>query len=260
MLWVSPSSSKFPGSRAGWLFSLVVFSIALSAQETIANGTILPVRLNSTLDSRNRPGRGFSARVMQDVPGTSIRAGAKALGRIVSAKPAKDGSGAQLTLRFDSVEISQRTIPLSADLRALASMMEVARAQAPLSGPDRGTPAASWTTRQIGGEVVYRGGGPVARGLRSVGVPAPNGVLVRAFSPPGSACRGEIDGNDRLQAFWVFSSDACGVYGFRDLEIMHAGRKHPAGEIVLTSGQGNFHVASGSGLLLRVNAAQPAED
>jgi hypothetical protein len=197
---------------------------------------------------------------MQDVPGTSIRAGSKALGHIVSAKPAKDGSEAQLTLRFSAVEISKHPFPVSVDLRALASMMEVADAQAPLSGPDRGTSQASWTTHQIGGEVVYRGGGPVARGLRSVGVPTANGVLAHASSAPGSACRGEIHGSDRLEAFWVFSSDACGVYGFPNLEITRSGRNHPAGEIVLTSRQGNVRLRRGSGMLLRVNTAQPAED
>jgi hypothetical protein len=53
---------------------------------------------------------------------------------------------------------------------------------------------------------------------------------------------------------------ACGVYGFPDLEITHTGRNHPAGEIVLTSRKGNVHLRGGSGMLLRVNTAQPAED
>jgi len=257
---MSPSSAKGTGLRAGWLFSLVLFSTALPAQQALLKGTILPVQLNSTLGSRSRPGRAFTARVMQDVPGTGIRAGRRVLGHVVSAKAATNGSGAQLTLRFDAVAISQHRIPVSVDLRALASMMEVSDAQAPLSGPDRGTSQGSWTTHQIGGEVVYRGGGPVARGLRPVGVPAANGVLARASSAPGTACRGEIEGNDRLEAFWVFSSDACGVYGFPDLEITHAGRSHPAGEIVLTSRQGNIQLRGGTGMLLRVNASQPAEN
>ena len=153
MLLISPWSLKLHSFRVGWLFSLVLFSTALSAQETIPKGTILPVQLNSTLDSRNQPGRVFTARVMQDVPGTNIRAGSKVLGHIVSAKPAKDGSEAQLTLRFNAVKTSRHQIPILVDLRALASMMEVADAQTPASGPDRGTSQGSWTTYQIGGEV-----------------------------------------------------------------------------------------------------------
>jgi hypothetical protein len=131
-------------------------------------------------------------------------------------------------------------------------MMEVADAQVPLSGPDRGTSGASWTTTQIGGEIVYRGGGPVANGLRDVGIPAANGVLARPSSLPGKRCADGV-GDGGLQAFWVFSSDACGVYGFSDLEIAHSGRGEPVGEIVLTSRSGNVHLQSGSGMLLRVN-------
>jgi hypothetical protein len=189
---------------------------------------------------------------MQDVPGTKIHAGNRVFGHVVSAAPNKDGNGAQLTLRFDAVRISKQRIPISADVRAIGSMMEVADAQVPLSGPDRGTSRASWTTTQIGGEIVYRGGGPVANGLRDVGVPSANGVLVWPSAVTGTKCQ---DGfaDEGPQAFWVFSSDACGLYGFSDLEIAHSGRGEPVGEIVLTSRSGNVHLQSGSGMLLRVN-------
>jgi hypothetical protein len=139
----------------------------------------------------------------------------------------------------------------------MASMMEVADAQVPASGPDRGTPPEWWTTTQIGGEVVYRGGGPVANGLRPVGKPTANGVLVHLSPVPGTKCRGEVDDNDRLQALWVFSSDVCGAYGYPDLDISHSGRTEPVGEIVLTSRKGDVHLQSGSGMLLRVNNSGP---
>lgn len=132
-------------------------------------------------------------------------------------------------------------------------MMAVQEAQLPESGPDRGTSQNAWTTDQIGGEVVYRGGGPVADGLRTVGEPTYGGVLVHVSSKPGTKCRGEIEDNDRLQALWVFSSDACGVYDFPELEIVHAGRTDPVGEITLASHKGDVNVRAGSGMLLRVN-------
>jgi hypothetical protein len=128
--------------------------------------------------------------------------------------------------------------------------MAVKEAQLPESGPDRGTSQNAWTTDQIGGKVVYRGGGPVANGLRSVGEPATNGVVVHVSAKPGSKCRGEIEGNDRLQALWVFSSDACGVDDFRDPTIVQAGRSNPAGEITWASEKGDLNVRAGSGMLL----------
>jgi hypothetical protein len=242
--------------RIFWL-SLIMLSMDLFAQNTIPAGTILPVALNSSLNSRKvKPGQVITARVMQDVPlspGSTIHAGAKVIGRVIDVKPANGGSGAQVSFRFDTLVASKRRIPIITNLRALASMMAVEAAQLPESGPDRGTSQNAWTTDQIGGEVVYRGGGPVADGLRSVGEPTYGGVLVHVSAKPGSPCRGEIEGNDRLQALWVFSSDACGVYEFADLAIVHAGRTDPVGEITLASNKGEVNVRAGGGMLLRVN-------
>jgi len=242
--------------RIFWL-SLIMLSMDLFAQNTIPAGTILPVALNSSLNSRKvKPGQVITARVMQDVPlspGSTIHAGAKVLGRVIDVKPANGGTGAHVSFRFDTLVVSKRRIPIITNLRALASMMAVEAAQLPESGPDRGTSQNAWTTDQIGGEVVYRGGGPVADGLRSVGEPTYGGVLVHVSAKPGSPCRGEIEGNDRLQALWVFSSDACGVYDFADLAIVHAGRTDPVGEITLASDKGEVNVRAGSGMLLRVN-------
>jgi hypothetical protein len=237
--------------------SLIMLSMDLFAQNTIPAGTIVPVALNSSLNSRKvKPGQVITARVMQDVPlspGSTIHAGAKVIGRVIDVKPANPGSGAQISFRFDTLVVSKRRIPIITNSRALASMMAVEAAQLPESGPDRGTSQNAWTTDQIGGEVVYRGGGPVADGLRSVGEPTYGGVLVHVSAKPGSPCRGEIEGNDRLQALWVFSSDACGVYDFADLAIVHAGRTDPVGEITLASDKGEVNVRAGSGMLLRVN-------
>jgi hypothetical protein len=224
-------------------------------QNAIPAGTILPLQLNSSLNSRrSKPGQVVTARVMQDVPlasGGRIRAGSKAIGRVLDVSEAKNGMGARVSLRFDTLEVSKQRISMSTNLRALASMMEVEDAHIPKTGPDHGTPEDAWTTVQVGGNVVYRGGGPVANGLNVVGTPTTNGVLVRVAAKPGSRCRGDL-GNDQLQALWVFSADACGTYGFEDLTIAHAGRSDPVGEITLTSEKKSIDVRGGSGLLLRV--------
>jgi len=234
---------------------LLLVSMSLFAQDAIPVGTILAVRLNSSIDSqKSKPGQVITARIMQDVPLPEgrLRAGTQVIGQIVTTRPAP--TGASISLQFDNVKISGRSIPVRTNLRALASMMEVQDAQVPSTGTDRGTTFAWMTTNQVGGEVVYGEGGPVTNGSRVVGEAAPGGVLVQLNAKSGTNCRGSIDGNDRPQALWIFASDACGTYGFSDLEIAHAGRRQPIGQITLTSRQGRVHVSAGSGLLLRVNA------
>lgn len=243
------------------LVTLIVFSTQLSAQDKIPAGTILPVPLNSSLRSdKARVGQKISARVMQDVPlprGRTIHAGAKVIGQIVSARPAANGIMAELSMRFDTLAMGKQSVPMITNLRALATMMDVSEAQVPESGPDRGTSENEWTTDQIGGETVYRGG-VVAHGSNIVGNSVlGSGVLVHLSSRPGTKCRREMDGNDQMQALWVFSSDACGLYDLPNLALAHAGRTNPVGQIKLSSDRGNVKVPAGSGMLLRVIGTAP---
>jgi hypothetical protein len=241
--------------------TLIAFSTQLFGQDEIPVGTILPVQLNSSLRSdKARVGEQISARIMQDVPlpgGRKIHAGAKVIGHIVAARPAVNGMMADLSLRFDTLATGKRRVPMITNLRALATMMDVSEAQVPESGPDRGTSENAWTTDQIGGEVVYRGG-VVANGSNIVGNSVlGSGVLVHLRSIPGTKCRGEMDGNDQVQALWVFSSDACGLYDLPNLTLAHAGRSDPVGQISLHSSKGNVKIRGGSGMLLRVIETAP---
>jgi hypothetical protein len=239
----------------------ILFPAAAFAQDTIPPGTVLPAQLSSSLNSQKRkPGQTITARIMQDVPTSPrrrIRAGAKVTGHVMMVKAAKDGQPGEITLRFEKLNFAHQSIPISTSLRALASMMEVDEAQVPPGGTDRGTPWA-WRTRNlIGGEVAYGDDGPVARGTDIVGSALAEGVLLSVKANPGSGCRGEVAGNSQPQALWVFSSDACGVYGLPEVQITHAGRTAPFGEITLTSKQKNLELRSGSGILLRVNSPNP---
>lgn len=240
------------------LIFILILTSGLSAQEVIPAGTILPVQLSSSLRSdRSRPTEKISARIMQDVPlsnGARIRAGSKVIGQVVRIR--KGNNGADIVLRFDKLISGKRVTPIITDLRAIATMMDVSNAQVPESGPDRGTPQYRWTTDLIGGEVNYGGGSSVVHGSYIVGQSVPPGVLVHVDATSGMKCSGEIDHNERLQALWVFSSDACGVYGFPGLTITHAGRTTPVGEIALHSDKGNVKIRAGSGMLLRVNSEQ----
>lgn len=229
------------------------------ARAVLPSGTVLPVSLKSSISSaKSKPDQVIKARITQDVPlgaGSRIRAGSEVIGHVVKVIPASRETGAKIVLRFDTLRLRKRVIPIKTNARALASMLEVEDAQISKSGPDEATPATSWTTVQVGGEVVYRGGGHVMDGETVVGEPTYDGVLSRVRANPSGKCPGAISGNGQPQALWVFSSDACGAYGFPGLAITHAGRSNPIGEIVLTStNHHNLNIRSGSGMLLRVTA------
>jgi hypothetical protein len=238
---------------------LVLSVVAVGAQQ-IPSGTALPVMLNSTLDARkDKPGRKVSARVMQDVQlpdGARIPAGSHVVGHILQVNGPSAATPSRLVVKFDTLNSRRRSAPLTTSLRAVASMAEVFEAQLPTSNFDEyGTSIADWTTIQVGGDAVYRGDGKViSPDNKVVGSATVGGdVTAKLAAVPERGCRGEIEGNDRAQALWVFSTNACGAYGFPDLKIVHAGRTHPMGEIVLESPT-NVHVRGGSGLLLRVIA------
>jgi hypothetical protein len=224
----------------------------------IPAGTLLPVALMHGLSSRNaKPGKSLVARVMQDVPLTAtskIPAGAKISGTILSTGPAANHGPAQITFRLDRLQIRNRSFPVITNLRAIAGFVEVQFAQTPETSPGFGTPSPWVTTKQIGDDEVYGVGGPVTdRNGQTVGHGVFGGVLVHVRAPDGGTCRGAMDSDDRLQALWVFSSDACGVYGKDGVKILHAGRSEPVGEITLQADQRDVVVRAGDALLLRVD-------
>jgi hypothetical protein len=237
------------------LAAFLTFAACASAQDAIPSGTILPVQLNSSFSLKTRPSKVITGRVMQDVllpSGATIRAGTRLVGHVIAVTAPTNGTSARISFAFDKVVASGRTIPITTDLRAMASFMDVEETQIPEAGPDRGTPENAYTTVLVGGDVDYRGGGPVMEGPRTVGRPVSDGVLSQVSSKPGTDCRGKIEGDSGTQALWVFSSDACGLYGFPGIAIAHAGRSNPIGEIALTSNNNKLNVHSGSGMLLRV--------
>ncbi len=240
------------------LCACFVFSAAATSGQQIPAGTTLPVMLRSTLDAKkDAPGRKISARVMQEIrlpDGTSIPVGSHIVGHVLEVNTT---SPSRLVVKFDRLNSRRQSIPLTTSLRAVASMSDVFEAQLPTNNFDEfGTTPADWTTIQVGGDAVYRGSGQVvSRDDRVVGSATVGGdVTAKLAAVPERGCRGAIDGNDREQALWIFSPSACGVYGFHDLRVAHAGRSDPLGEIALESPT-NVLVRGGSGLLLRVDSS-----
>lgn len=232
------------------------------SEKRIPSGTILPVVLRTSFElDRSKPGELIRGQIAQDVPlpnGATIRRGAKVEGRIVEITPASNGSGAKVSIQFDRLNVKGEWVPVVTNLRAIAGFMTVIDADVPYEAPGEGVPHNWLPTRQIGGDTVYGVGGPVMSwndASEVVGKSVGDGVMARPRATEGAECRGEVEGNDNPQAFWVFSTDACGAYGIAHLKIIHAGRTDPVGKIVLASGTQNVKLRNGDGLLLRVNAA-----
>jgi hypothetical protein len=239
--------------KSEWMLAAVLaLPAAVMAQGAVPEGTILPVSLNKGLNVRTaHPGQEIRAKVMEDVPGTTIRRRADVIGHVVEVNSSGNGP-ARLALRFDTVVSHGQSVPIRTNLRALASFVEIEGAQVPEEMASRGLNPQTWTTEQIGGDQVYRGGGPVAVGITTVGEPTPYGVLGVPRVQTGQKCRGVVADANQPQAMWLFSTDACGVYGYANIRIEHAGRTDPAGIIVLVSENGKLRLQSGSGMLLRV--------
>jgi hypothetical protein len=230
----------------------------------IPAGTILPVTLDSMMRSdKSQAGAAITATVVQDVPlgrGTTLRAGSKVTGHVVEAiQPGRGSDEARISFQFDQVRLGNRTVPIATNLRALASVAAISATQVPTSGGDGQSPS-SWNLVQIGGDQVsYGQGGPVMMGSQTVGKYTSQGVLAYVSQDLGTDCRSTVDGNTRPQAFWVFSVNACGAYGFGDVHILHSGRTEPVGQVTLVSDDKTVKVGKSSGMLLRVNRSGPEE-
>ena len=240
--------------RRHWLFTaLLCLPLGIVAQNAPPSGTIIPISLDTSLNiAKIHPGQLIQATVMQDIPGTAIHRRAKVQGHVVKVG-ATAYDQTKVEICFDTVKLDGQMVPLKANLRALASFVEVQEAQVPEEMSSEGLSPLTWTTQQIGGDQVYRGGGPVAAGMTTVGEVTPWGVLVVPHAQPGQPCRGALGENNGPQAMWLFSSDACGVYGFSNIRIEDAGRSNPAGTIVIFSTNGELKLGSGTGLLLEVS-------
>lgn len=247
------------------LAALVVFaSSMLVAQTVIPGGTILPVMLDSSIDAKSsKQGQTLKAEVMQDVPlqgSNKLKSGTKVLGEVVAVTPASALDPATIVFRFSQVESNGQKIPILVCLRALASPLEVSSAQIQYGSDRRSNPTWAQTTTLIGRDVAYRDEGKVFQGKEQVGVSVYAGgwgTLSRISADLDNQCTGAVDGNDRPQALWLFSHDACGVYGYQALVTQQG--QTSEGRIAIASTTGGLKILKRSGLLLRV-VAKPSDE
>ena len=115
---------------------------------SIPAGTILPVNLDSLMRlDRSRAGTAITATLMQDVPlgrGTTLPAGSKVTGHVVGAiQPGKGSDEARISFQFDQVRLGNRVVPITTNLRALASASEVSAIHVETTSGDEDSPANS---------------------------------------------------------------------------------------------------------------------
>ena len=243
------------------LMAILLVTTCLCAQQ-IPPGTLLPTMLNNSLDSdKSKPDDEISAKLMQDVPlpdGGKIKRGSKVIGHVVSVAVASSDQPTRIVVQFDHVEFDKREVPVVTSLRALASMRAVSTAQQPVNANSgNGTSVWDWNMVQVGGQAVFNGQRIVkSRAGKVVGkVPEPGAVLGVPMPNPARGCSGESPSTAE-QAFWVFSTDACGVYGYKHLTLDRSGNS-TSGQIPLQSTK-NITVRGGSGWLLQVNSSPAA--
>jgi hypothetical protein len=226
----------------------------------IPAGTIIPVSLNSNLRSdKSGSGTTIIATVMQDVPlgrGETLRKGSRVTGHVVAAITLGKGSDdSEISFQFDRVRFGNQTIQITATLRAIASRTAVLRATPALTSSEYAD-----NTIEIGGDQIsYGEDGPVMVGSQVVGKYTSQGVLASVEQDPGTPCHVTIDNHAQPQAFWLFSVNACGSYGFGDLKILQSGRTEPYGEVTLASKHKAVKVDNGSAMLLRVDGSRPED-
>ncbi len=225
----------------------------------IPAGTIIPVSLNSTLRSDKSGSEAtITATVTQDVPlsaGETLRRGSKVTGHVIEGTTAGKGPvESKISFQFDRIQLGSLTIPITTNLRAVASRKAMVAATPELTsdGPDNQV--------QIGGDQIsYGNDGPVMVGEKVVGKYTSQGVLAYGGHDLGTPCRGTIDDSDHSQAFWLFSINACGAYGFDDLTVFHSGLTAPVGEITLSSNGKMLKIDKGSAMLLLIGGSGPEQ-
>lgn len=243
------------------VFLLALIAPASSQQQTelktltpLQPGITIPVALQHSLRAGKDPiGTRIVARTTQRVPiapGLYLKRGAEVVGEVSASTSGNTASQPNtLSLRFTGLRYQNYTVELHSDAIAIANFTDVGDTAAPAAGgPDRGNPdAANWTTRQVGGDEVYRSGwvGDVYNNvMRKVGSADFDGVYRDPPSPrPGQDL-------DFPLALGVFSASATGLYGFDPDITLHSVN----GTITLTSPSHKLFLHGGDNLLLEVIA------
>jgi hypothetical protein len=234
---------------AGLIALVMMFCCAAArgrSPETLAplpEGTTLPIFLERDLDMRHvRVGQPLVARLAQRVPlphGAYLPQKAQVMGMVLAC------DSTSLTLRFDRLRLGKQEEPIAVKLRAAAHWLDVHDSELPEGGTDRSTSnPASWTTKQIGGDEVYRSAG-AGTVYDQYSQPVGHADLYGVYEPAT-----ETGGPPR--AMGPFSTTAAGMYDIPGIEIASNGGNGNPIVLRLTSPKWQLH--GGTALLLVTTA------
>ena len=232
-----------------YLALLVTLSFAISAYGRVqvnhlvapGPGSTLPVVLVKTMKPAHLTvGQPITAQLMQRVLvsiNSYLPAKVKVIGHVVGCGPSS------FSMLFTQLRWKGETVPIHLRLVAAASSFDVFQSGMPVAETDRSTSdPADWTTRQIGGDLIYRsaGSGKVYdQYSQPVGYATLHGVYTASW-PGGGPPR----------AMGPFSTTATGLHGLPGFSIASAG---DAGTpITFAINRPHWQIASGTALLLEV--------
>jgi hypothetical protein len=243
------------------LFTLMLFPSVLVAQganvpeaSALKAPTTFPIVFMKTVSAANsRAGDMVVAKTQQAVQlanGTVVPSGTKVTGHVVAAdKFSFDATlyahqkAATLSVRFDSMEVAGRQVPLNVTVRAMAS--PVVSWDARKAGPSDMDSQA--TVMQVGGdklvpsqaEVRNMDGDIVAYNKR-------NGVYAHLIAS------GRCDGSDVEVSVGIYSASACGLYGFANVTASEFGSSNTPSVLTLASSRTSPQIWKHSTALLEV--------
>jgi hypothetical protein len=205
----------------------------------LPEGTTLPVLLQRGLDMQHvRVGEPVTARLTQRVPlanGGYLSQKARVTGTVMAC------DSSSLTLRFDRLRLGEQEEPVDVTLRAAAHWLDVHNSQLPLGATDRSTSnPREWTTRQIGGDEVYRSGGE-GTVYDQYSQPVGHADVYGVYEPPAVS-------DEPARAMGPFSTSSAGIYDLPGIEIASGGGDGRPIVLRLTSPKWQLH--GGTALLL----------
>lgn len=217
----------------------------------IPAGLTLPVYLTHGVKAGSaKEGAAVEGVTTEPVPLSKTRylpQGARVTGVVVASKAGDRRAGvpAMLVIAFEKLSYRGGTVPIRTQVLAVANATDVSDTFASVNdGSDRGNASpANWTTRQIGGDQVFREGweGPVENGrMQRVGYADFHGVYANA--PTGATGVSALP-----RAVGVFSTDAQGLYGFDKGAMLQSAKG-----LTRIISPGNLVVRNGDALLIEV--------